>query len=144
MDTTAVELVGEPARRWRRPHTEHRGGPLWGKKRPHEGAERIYTSRQSSCPAKAGAILEAVEFCSKYSWRIISTDHLRRIIAPVGGQGGVTVSFLCPHCNSFPLEDYVWWVSGRKTTKWWCTICGEKVRLEATKQAVGRANGGQF
>ena len=55
-----------------------------------------------------------------------STDHLRRIIAPVGGQGGVTMSYLCPNCNSFPLEDYVWWVSGRKTTKWWCAICGEK------------------
>ena len=40
-----------------------------------------------------------------------STDYLRRIIAPVGGQGGVTMSYLCPHCNSFPLEDYVWWVS---------------------------------
>ena len=37
-----------------------------------------------------------------------STDYLRRIIAPVGGQGGVTMSHLCPHCNSFPLEDYVW------------------------------------
>ena len=23
------------------------------------------------------------------------------------GQGGVTMSYLCPHCNSFPLEDYV-------------------------------------
>ena len=23
---------------------------------------------------------------------------------PVGGQGGVTMSYLCPHCNSFPLE----------------------------------------
>ena len=36
-----------------------------------------------------------------------STDNLRRIIAPAGGQGGVTTSYLCPHCNSFPLEDYV-------------------------------------
>ena len=37
-----------------------------------------------------------------------STAYLRRIIAPVGGQGGVTMSYLCPlpHCN------YVWWVSG--------------------------------
>ena len=43
-----------------------------------------------------------------------STDYLRRIIVPVGGQGGVTMSYLCPHCNSFPLEDYVWWVSGEK------------------------------
>ena len=55
-----------------------------------------------------------------------STDYLRRIIAPVGGQGGVTMSYLCPNCNSFPLEDYVWWVSGEKHTNWWCAICGEK------------------
>ena len=32
---------------------------------------------------------------------LISTDYLRRIIAPVGGQGGVTMSYLCPNCNSF-------------------------------------------
>ena len=30
-----------------------------------------------------------------------STDYLRHIIAPVGGQGGVTMSYFCPHCNSF-------------------------------------------
>ena len=41
-----------------------------------------------------------------------STDCMRRIIAPVGGQGGVTMSYLCPHCNSFPLEEYVLWVPG--------------------------------
>ena len=41
-----------------------------------------------------------------------NTDFLWRIISPAGGQGGVTVSYLCPNCNSFPLEDYVWWVSG--------------------------------
>ena len=55
-----------------------------------------------------------------------STDYLRRIIAQVGGQGGVTVSYLCPNCNSFPLEDYVCRVNAGKTTKWWCAICGEK------------------
>ena len=33
-----------------------------------------------------------------------STDYLRRIIAPVGGQGGVTMSYLCPNCNSFPWK----------------------------------------
>ena len=38
---------------------------------------------------------------------IRSTDHLRRIIAPAGRQGGVSMSYLCPHCNSFPMEDYV-------------------------------------
>ena len=56
-----------------------------------------------------------------------STDYLRRIIALAGGQGGVTMSYLCPHCNSFPMEDYVWWVSaGKKHTSWWCAICGEQ------------------
>ena len=43
---------------------------------------------------------------------IRSTEYLRRITAPVGRQGGVTMSYLCQHCNSFPLEDYVWCVSG--------------------------------
>ena len=51
-----------------------------------------------------------------------STEYLRRIIAPVGGQGGVTMSYLCPNCNSFPLEDYVWWVCGGKSTK-----CGAQI-----------------
>ena len=57
---------------------------------------------------------------------IRSTDYWRRIIAPAGRQGGVTMSYLCPHCNSFPLKDYVWWVSWRKGRKnWLCVICGE-------------------
>ena len=34
-----------------------------------------------------------------------------RVIAPVCGMGGVTFSYVCPHCNSVPLEDYSWWVS---------------------------------
>ena len=65
------------------------------------------------------------EYCAKNMLR--STDYLRRIIAPAGGQGGVTMSYLRPHCNSFLLEDHVWWVSaGKKHTSWWCAICGEK------------------
>ena len=57
-----------------------------------------------------------------------STDCLRRIIASAGRQGGATMSYLCPHCNSFPMEDYVWWVSGEKQhTNWWCAICGENI-----------------
>ena len=32
-------------------------------------------------------------------------DFLRRIIAPVGGQGGVTLSCVCLHCHRYPLED---------------------------------------
>ena len=43
-----------------------------------------------------------------------STDFLRRVIAPAGGQGGGTMSYLCPNCNSFSLEAYVWWVSTGK------------------------------
>ena len=35
-----------------------------------------------------------------------STDYLRRIISPVGGQGGVTVSYLCPYCNGLWWETY--------------------------------------
>ena len=58
---------------------------------------------------------------------IRSTDYLRRIIVPANEQGGVTMSYVCPHCNSFPLEDYFWWVSGRTgRNNWWCAICGEK------------------
>ena len=45
---------------------------------------------------------------------LTSTDYLRRVIAPTGVQGRVTMSYLCPHCHSFPMEDYVWWVSGEK------------------------------
>ena len=40
-----------------------------------------------------------------------STDFLRRVIAPVGGMGAVTLSYVCPDCNSFPLEDNTWFVS---------------------------------
>ena len=37
------------------------------------------------------------------------------------------MSNLCPNCNSFPLEDYVWWVlAGKKHTSWWCAMCGKK------------------
>ena len=59
-----------------------------------------------------------------------STDYFRRIIAPAGRQGGVTTSYFCRNCNSFPLEDHVWWVSGGKHTNWWCAICGEKYDLK--------------
>ena len=40
-----------------------------------------------------------------------STDSLRRIVAPVDRMGGVTLSYVCPYCHCFPLEDYIWWVS---------------------------------
>ena len=33
-----------------------------------------------------------------------STGVLQRIIAPIGGVGGVALSYVCPHCHCFPLE----------------------------------------
>ena len=65
---------------------------------------------------------EAKQLSTVQEIMIINTSYLRRIIAPAGEQGDVTMSYLCPHCNSFPMEDYVWW------------------RLDATKQAFGGAN----
>ena len=62
-------------------------------------------------------------------------DFLRRIIAPVDGMGGVTLSYVCTHCKSFPLEDYIWWVSTghgdgnnrrKNHSSWWCAVCGGK------------------
>ena len=72
---------------------------------------------------------------------IRSTDYLRRIIAPAERQGGVTMSYLCPHCNSFPIEDYVWRVSGGEKA-YELVVCDlwRKVRLEATEQALCGAN----
>ena len=62
-----------------------------------------------------------------------SKDFLRRIIAPVDGIGGVTLSYVCPHCNCFPSEDFIWWVSTgqrdginrkKRHCSWWCAACG--------------------
>ena len=71
---------------------------------------------------------------------IRSTDYLQPIIAPVEGQGGVTMSHLCPNCNSFPLEDYIWWVSGKRAQQLVVRDLCREIRLEATKQAFGRTN----
>ena len=37
-----------------------------------------------------------------------STESKRMIIAPSDGVGGVTLSYVCPHCHCFPCEDYIW------------------------------------
>ena len=66
-----------------------------------------------------------------------STDFLRRTIAPVGGSGGVTLSYICPHCNSFPLEDCICWVStGKKHYSWCCVICGERFDWRAPNRIL--------
>ena len=56
-----------------------------------------------------------------------STDFLGRFLAQSSGARGVTLSYVCPHCHCFPLEDYTWWVSaghGQKPCSWWCAACG--------------------
>ena len=50
-----------------------------------------------------------------------STDFLRRIIVPVEGQGGITLSYVCP------IAHYIWWVSSahrKKQCNSWCAACG--------------------
>ena len=54
-----------------------------------------------------------------------NTCFLRRMIVPVEGQGGVTLSHMCPHCHRHPLEDCIWSSGhGQKQRNWWCTACG--------------------
>ena len=70
-----------------------------------------------------------------------STDFLRRIIAPIGGVGGVTLSYVCPHCHCFPLEDYyIWRVSSghcEKQCNWWCATCGGQYDWRASNRQCG-------
>ena len=47
------------------------------------------------------------------------------------------MSYLCPNCNSLPLEDHVWWVpAGKKHCSWWCAICGEKYDWRAPNRLL--------
>ena len=72
-----------------------------------------------------------------------STDFLRRVIAPAGGMGGVTLSCICPHCNNFPLEDYIWCVltghgdnRNKKHCSWWCAVCGGRYEWRAPNRIL--------
>ena len=53
-----------------------------------------------------------------------SADFLRRIIAPAGGQGGVTMSYLCPNCSSFPWRTPC---GGFQLSSWWCGLWRKSV-----------------
>ena len=68
-----------------------------------------------------------------------STHFLRRIIVPVEGQGGVTLSSVCPHCHRFPLEDHIWWFSsghGKKRCSLWCAACVGQYNWKAPNRAL--------
>ena len=77
-----------------------------------------------------------------------STDFLRRIIAPVDGMGGVTLSYVCPHCHCFPLDGHIWSVSSghgdvkkkkkKKQCNWWCAACGGHYDWRAPNKGLGR------
>ena len=54
-----------------------------------------------------------------------STDFQRRIIEQ---EESVTLSYVCPHCQCFSLENYICWVSSgheKKQCHWWCAACGQ-------------------
>ena len=79
------------------------------KRKPRNGL--LTEQRKSSRRRKKD---EARKLSTVQEIMLRSTDYLRRIIAPAGGQGGVTMSYLCPHC---------WWVSPvKKHESWWCAI----------------------
>ena len=68
-----------------------------------------------------------------------STDFSRRIIAPVEDQGGVTLSYVCPHCRRFPLEAYLvdlFWTQEEGTQ---LVVCGLRrpVQWEKSEQSHG-------
>ena len=63
-----------------------------------------------------------------------STDFLRRTYHQCLVWVGVTLSYVCPHCDRFPLEDYMWWVSSghgdgnnrrKKQCSWCAASCGQ-------------------
>ena len=51
--------------------------------------------------------------------------------------GGVILSYVCPHCYSFPVEDYIRCVSTtKKHCSWWCVICGERYEWRAPNRIL--------
>ena len=66
-----------------------------------------------------------------------STDFLRRIIAAVEGNGGATLSHVCP---GYSPEDHIWWVSLERGEKAVQLVEGgvrRPVRLKKPAQSPG-------
>ena len=127
--------------------------PWWRKASPPSKMERgknrkTFREKMKASDWAFDKIKEAFDLVAKDEARKVSivqevmfksTDNLRRIIAPVEGQGRSHNVLPMPALQQLP--------SGRlrlvglwgKHTKWCCAMCGEKVRLETIKQAVGRA-----
>ena len=99
----------------------------WAFERAREAFEKVAKDEAESLSIVQGIMLK-------------STDFLLRIIAPARGQGGVTLSYLCQHCNCFPLEDFFGESRRQKGDSnnkkkqhcsWWFAICGEKYEWRA-------------
>ena len=55
------------------------------------------------------------------------------------------MSYVCPHCNSSPLEDCISWVSTghgdgknrkKKHGNWWCAVCGGRYEWRAPNRIL--------
>ena len=108
---------------------------------------RTCRSMQLSPSNSHGGIQESFEKVAKDEARKLSTvqevmlrstDYVRRIIAPPAGQGGVTMSWLCPHCNRFPEEEAICekkkMIGGRQTGCWWCKQAKVSTRLRSSER----------
>ena len=73
-------------------------------------------------------IKEAFEKVAKDEARMLSTVQITSDGSSRQWQGGVTMSCLCPHCDSFPMEDHVWWSLGEKGA----TIGGARLVVTST------------
>ena len=66
-----------------------------------------------------------------------STGILRRIVAPIDGVGGVTLSQVCPHCH--PRLRTTSGESLLEQCTWWCAACGGQCGWRAPKKGLGHA-----
>ena len=100
------------------------------------GESRKYEFRRSSCESTSGNKKEghtahstakptAATYLMVHRCKLGQCGQIRHrnhIRGNDDGSGGPGVSYVCPHCHCFPVEDCIWW----DTTKcnWWCAACG--------------------
>ena len=96
--------------------------------------ERLQEAHDKVASEDIGRLSIAREFLRK------GTDFCRWITAPVDRIGGVTLSYVSPHCSCFPVDDNIWWVSTghgdgnnrkKKHCNRWCAACGGQYEWRA-------------
>ena len=97
----------------------------WAFERTRELFENVAKDEAGSLSTAQGILLK-------------STDFLRRIIEPAGGQGGVTLSYLCPHCVQLLSSGglFCWVSTGKQHCSWWSATYGEKDERRATNRLL--------